>query len=136
MYKNILIPVALDKEHDTQASFEAARQLADAGRCFHRCATSKNLFPAYVGSQIPSEVLAHTRHEILENLHQTASEISDAKVQLISGHAGRAIVDFANQNDVDCIVLASHKPGFEDIFLGSTANRVVHHAKCSVHVIR
>ncbi len=135
MYKNILIPVALDKEHDTQASFEAARQLADADAVFTVVHVQEPI-PAYVGSQIPCEVLAHTRHEILENLHNTASEISDAKVQLISGHAGRAIVDFANQNDVDCIVLASHKPGFEDIFLGSTANRVVHHAKCSVHVIR
>ncbi len=135
MYKNILIPVALDKEHDTQASFEAARQLADADAVFTVVHIQEPI-PAYVGSQIPSEVLAHTRHEILENLHQTASEIPDAKVQLISGHAGRAIVDFANQNDVDCIVLASHKPGFEDIFLGSTANRVVHHAKSSVHVVR
>ncbi len=135
MYKNILIPVALDKEHDTQASFKAARQLADADAVFTVVHVQEPI-PAYVGSQIPSEVLANTRHEILESLHQATSEISDAKVQLISGHAGRAIVDFANQNDVDCIVLASHKPGFEDIFLGSTANRVVHHAKCSVHVIR
>jgi nucleotide-binding universal stress UspA family protein len=109
--------------------------LADADAVFTVVHVQEPI-PAYVGSQIPSEVLAHTRHEILENLHQTASEIPDAKAQLISGHAGRAIVDFANQNDVDCIVLASHKPGFEDIFLGSTANRVVHHAKCSVHVIR
>ena len=135
MYKNILIPVALDKEHDTQASFKAARQLADADAVFTVVHVQEPI-PAYVGSQIPSEVLAHTRHEILENLQKTASEISDAKVQLISGHAGRAIVDVANQSDADCIVLASHKPGFEDIFLGSTANRVVHHAKCSVHVIR
>ncbi|WP_170775246.1 universal stress protein [Ruegeria lacuscaerulensis] len=135
MYKNILIPVALDQEHDTQASFAAARQLADADAVFTVVHVQEPI-PAYVGSQIPSEVLANTRHEILENLHQTASEIPGAKARLISGHAGRAIVDFANECDADCIVLASHKPGFEDIFLGSTANRVVHHARCSVHVIR
>ncbi|WP_050606082.1 universal stress protein [Ruegeria sp. 6PALISEP08] len=135
MYKNILIPVALDQEHDTQASFEAARQLADADAVFTVIHVQEPI-PAYVGSQIPSEVLANTRHEILENLHQTASKIPDAKARLISGHAGRAIVDFANESDADCIVLASHKPGFDDIFLGSTANRVVHHARCSVHVIR
>ncbi len=135
MYKNILIPVALDQEHDTQASFEAARQLADADAVFTVIHVQEPI-PAYVGFQIPSEVLANTRHEILENLHQTASEIPGAKAQLISGHAGRAIVEFAKESDADCIVLASHKPGFEDIFLGSTANRVVHHAGCSVHVIR
>ncbi|WP_170464461.1 universal stress protein [Ruegeria arenilitoris] len=135
MYKNILIPVALDQDHDTQASFEAARHLADADAVFTVIHVQEPI-PAYVGSQIPSEVLENTRHEILENLRQTASEIPGATARLISGHAGRAIVDFANESDADCIVLASHKPGFEDIFLGSTANRVVHHARCSVHVIR
>ena len=135
MYKNILIPVALDQEHDTQASFEAARKLAAADANFTVMHVQEPI-PAYVGSQIPSEVLANTRHDILQNLHQCASELPGANAQLIWGHAGRAIVEFANENEVDCIVLASHKPGFEDIFLGSTANRVVHHAKCSVHVIR
>ncbi|MFA3920822.1 universal stress protein [Ruegeria hyattellae] len=135
MYKNILIPVALDQDHDTHASFEAARQLADADAACTVVHVQEPI-PPYVASQISSEVFANTQHELLESLHQNASEIPGSKTRLISGHAGRAIVNFANENDVDCIVLASHKPGFEDIFLGSTANRVVHHAKCSVHVIR
>ncbi|WP_170501927.1 universal stress protein, partial [Ruegeria atlantica] len=37
---------------------------------------------------------------------------------------------------IDCIVLASHKPGMKDFFLGSTAALVVRHARCSVHVLR
>ncbi|MBT8411941.1 MAG: universal stress protein, partial [Octadecabacter sp.] len=44
--------------------------------------------------------------------------------------------DFATDNSIDCIIMASHQPGLEDYFLGSTAARVVRHAKCSVHVIR
>jgi nucleotide-binding universal stress UspA family protein len=45
-------------------------------------------------------------------------------------------VKYASENGYDCIVIASHVPGFENIFLGSTADRVVRHAKCAVHVIR
>ena len=135
MYKNILIPVVLSQENNTPASFEAARQLADPDAAFTVLHVQEPI-PAYVGAQIPSDVLANTRHDVLQSLQQYASEIPGAKAQLVSGHAGRAIVDFANENKIDCIVLASHKPGFEDFFLGSTANRVVHHAKCSVHVIR
>ncbi|WP_170381622.1 universal stress protein [Ruegeria atlantica] len=135
MYKNILIPVALSKDHEAQSSFEAARLLADTDAVFTILHVHEPI-PVYAASQIPNEVLENTRHEIQENLHQCAEEIPGARARLISGHAGRAIVDFANENDIDCIVLASHKPGFEDIFLGSTANRVVHHARCSVHVIR
>ncbi|WP_170519372.1 universal stress protein [Ruegeria atlantica] len=135
MYKNILVPVALDKDHDTQASFEAARLLANADAEFTVLHVQEPI-PAYVASQIPEEVLANTRKELQEGLHRNAAELTGAKPRLISGNAGRAIVDFANENDIDCIVLASHKPGIENIFIGSTANRVVHHANCSVHVIR
>ena len=135
MYKNILVPVALDKDHDTQASFEAARLLANANAEFTVLHVQEPI-PAYVASQIPEEVLANTRKELQESLHRNAAELSGAKARLVSGSAGRAIVDFANENDIDCIVLASHKPGIENIFIGSTANRVVHHANCSVHVIR
>ncbi|WP_170350259.1 universal stress protein [Ruegeria atlantica] len=135
MYKNILVPVALDKDHDTQASFEAARLLANADAEFTVLHVQEPI-PAYVASQIPEEVLANTRKELQESLHRNAAELSGAKARLVSGSAGRAIVDFANENDIDCIVLASHKPGIENIFIGSTANRVVHHANCSVHVIR
>ncbi|WP_425081540.1 universal stress protein [Ruegeria arenilitoris] len=135
MYKNILVPVALDKDHDTQASFEAARLLANADAEFTVLHVQEPI-PAYVASQIPEEVLANTRKELQESLHRNAAELLGAKPRLVSGSAGRAIVDFANENDIDCIVLASHKPGIENIFIGSTANRVVHHANCSVHVIR
>jgi universal stress protein F len=33
-------------------------------------------------------------------------------------------------------VIASHRPGIQDYFLGSTASRVVRHANCTVHVMR
>ncbi|AXT27067.1 universal stress protein [Ruegeria sp. AD91A] len=132
MYKNILIPVALDRDHDTKASFEAARHLADADTKFTILHVREPI-PAYVASQIPECVFENTRHEPLEELHRKASELPDASARLISGHPGRAIVDFANENEIDCISIASHKPGLENIFVGSTANKVVHHAKCPVH---
>lgn len=92
--------------------------------------------PSYVTAEIPSEVLARTRHDIEEKLAQSAKALPGAVPVLITGHAGRTIVDYASANDIDCIVMASHRPGIEDYFLGSTASRVVRHAKCSVHVIR
>ncbi|MEP1610461.1 MAG: universal stress protein [Roseobacter sp.] len=36
----------------------------------------------------------------------------------------------------DCIIISSHKPGFEDYFIGSIAARVVRQAKCGVHILR
>ena len=52
------------------------------------------------------------------------------------GHAGREIVHWAGQHGVDCIIVMSHRPGLADVFLGSTASRVVSRAPVAVHVLR
>jgi universal stress protein F len=135
MYKNILIPVLFEEGRDTQASYLAARALADEGADFTVFHVLEDI-PAYVMDQIPNEVLATTRHQTEKSLVQSAKALPGAKPKLVSGHAGKTIVDYANANDIDCIILASHRPGFENFFLGSTASRVVRHAKCSVHVVR
>lgn len=135
MYKNILVPVLLDKEHDNSASFTAARALADDGASFKVLHVMETL-PGYVATEIPAEVKANTRREAEAELTQLAAALPGASTALVSGHAGTTIVEYAKDNGIDCIVVASHKPGWENLFLGSTADRVVRHAKCSVHVIR
>ena len=135
MYKHILIPVIFDDGHDTQASFLAAKALADESTKFTVIHVIEAI-PPYVVSQIPAEVLAKSRRSIEKSLEQSARALPNAQTELATGHPGVVIVDYAKDHDVDCIVMASHKPGFENLFLGSTADRVVRHARCSVHVIR
>ncbi|MFC6638560.1 universal stress protein [Sulfitobacter sp. JBTF-M27] len=135
MYKNILVPVLLDKEHDTAASYEVAQAISEDGAKFHVIHVMETI-PSYATTQIPQEILDHTRQEAAEEMNASAKALPGAETHLVSGHAGRAILDYADKHGCDCIVLASHRPGMEDFFLGSTAARVVRHAKCSVHVIR
>ena len=135
MYKNILVPVVFDEKHDTQASYLAARALADEGASFTVLHVMEAI-PSYAETQIPAEVLASSRHEVEKLLTRAARALPGSKAELVTGHAGRAIVDYADKHDIDCIIVASHRPGFENFFLGSTADRVVRHANCAVHVIR
>ena len=135
MYKNILVPVVFDDKHDTQASFLAARALAESDATFTVLHVMEAI-PTYAETQIPAEVLAKSRREVELKLQQAARALPDAKAELVSGHAGRSIVDYADAHGIDCIIIASHRPGFESFFLGSTADRVVRHAKCAVRVIR
>ncbi len=135
MYANILVPVLLDEAHDSDSSFAAARALASEGARFTVLHVMETL-PGYVAAEIPAEVKANTRREAEAELKQRAAALSGAGTALVSGHAGTTIVEYAQDNGIDCIVVASHKPGWENLFLGSTADRVVRHAKCSVHVIR
>ncbi|MEP2705072.1 MAG: universal stress protein [Roseibium sp.] len=135
MYKNILIPVLFDEQHDTQASYLVARSLANEDTKITVMHVIEEI-PDFVINQLPSELLANSRHEAEKALEKSAAALPGATTKLLSGHAGRLIVDYAKDNGIDCIVLASHRPGFEDYFLGSTAGRVVRHANCSVHVVR
>lgn len=135
MYSNILIPVIFDEGHDTSASVAAARALANENARFTVLHVLE-FIPAYVSFQIPEDILDRSREDMERQTKGWAEQLPNASAVVVSGHAGTTIVDYASDNGIDCIVLASHKPGFENLFLGSTADRVVRHAQCSVHVIR
>lgn len=135
MYTNILIPVLFDADHDTQRSFGAAKALAGEGAQFTLIHVVEEL-PNYVAAAIPDAQFVATRERANAELQEVAKALPGASTHLVTGHAARSILDHANTLGVDCIILASHQPGIEDFFLGSTASRVVRHAKCSVHVIR
>ncbi len=136
MYKNILVPIATGHDEKYKQSLEVAQALcADDGKIilFHVV----DELPGYVTAQIPKELLADSHSQMRSELEDLAKTIDgNVEVDVISGHASRTILDYAEEKGVDCIIIASHKPGLEDYFLGSTASRVVRHAICPVHVLR
>ena len=69
---------------------------------------------------------------------QAAAETYGANVesQVRVGHAYKTILDTAEETGADMIIVQSHQPGLQDYFLGSTAAKVVRHARCSVLVVR
>ncbi|MFY0312089.1 universal stress protein [Leisingera sp. D0M16] len=135
MYKNILVPIAPDHAANTASALEAAYLLADKdGRI--TALTVADEIPGYVVQQLPEGLLENTREEMLAALKADLGGVKGVKAEVVTGHAGRTIVDYADAHGADCIVIASHRPGLQDYFLGSTAARVVRHAQCTVLVIR
>ena len=59
-----------------------------------------------------------------------------SNVEVRSGHVANTILEAADSHNADLIIIASHRPGLTDYFLGSTAARVVRHAQCPVLVDR
>ena len=135
MYKHILVPVLFDEGHDRKASINAAKVLADDGAVITLIHVIEDI-PAFVASHIPTDVMDDGRRKLQELLDEAAKAIPGAKTALVKGHAGISILEYAGKHGVDCIVVASHKPGLSNYFLGSTADRIVRHARCAVHVIR
>lgn len=135
MYKNILVPVAVDHGPHLGEVLSIARTLRAEGGTI-TALTVAEAIPPYVSQYLPDGQEAATRETIRADLEGALEDAPDIDIRVVTGHAGISIVDFAEHHGVDCIVMHSHRPGLQDYFLGSTAARVVRHAPCSVHVLR
>ena len=135
MYKNILIPIVLDTTRNTVLALEVAKTLADEGASF-TLLHSEEIMPVYVAEYLPTEVVQANRESVKAEMEALSKELPGSRIALTNGRAGSEICRYAEENGCDCIVIASHRPEFSDIFLGSTAQHVVRHAASAVHVIR
>jgi nucleotide-binding universal stress UspA family protein len=96
----------------------------------------------YVESQkLLNDLLANFRAEsarILDKCKQIA-EKSDVKIETIIGEGDAAsnIVGYAEKGDFDTLIIGRRGLGrFKEMVLGSISNKVLHHAKCSVMIVR
>ncbi|MDU8925879.1 universal stress protein [Alisedimentitalea sp. MJ-SS2] len=135
MYMNILVPVSFDEERDPGRSIAVARALAGEGAHITLLHVIEQV-PAYAAASGWQSYLEDARKAVQAELDKMAEAIPNAEGVVIEGHSGRSILDYAKEKWSDCIIIASHRPGLQDYFLGSTASHVVRHAGCAVHVIR
>lgn len=135
MYSNILVPVSYEEGRDAGRAVKIARRLAAEGARVTLLHVMDEI-PGYAISYMPPDYRLELKQAIASDLEEQARDLPGAEVAVIEGHAGRSILEWAEEKDVDCIVIASHRPGMQDYVLGSTAARVVRHAQCAVHVVR
>jgi nucleotide-binding universal stress UspA family protein len=61
----------------------------------------------------------------------------EAKMVTLDGNPADALLEYADRSGADMIVVGSHGAGaIERFLLGSTSDRIVHHARCPVLVVR
>jgi len=114
---------------------EAARKLLAPGGKI-TALTVLEAIPEFVQSQVPHDVYAGRISDAESALVDDLGSAGDVEPVVVTGHSYRSILDYANDTNADCIIITSHKPEFSDYLLGSTAARVVRHAKCCVVVLR
>ncbi len=76
-----------------------------------------------------------TARDMLEPIAERLN-IPEANIATPTGGVRREIIDYAQANEVDLIVLGSHGRHGLQLLLGSTANAVLHHANCDVLTVR
>lgn len=136
MYSNILVPIDLSDVGHGKEIFGIAEKLLEPGGTITVLNVVEDI-PGYVAAELPDAVvkdLSTNAHTALEEATYGAG--GNVKLEVRRGSPASAIVAAAEQLEVDLIIIASHSPGLADYFLGSTASRVVRHAKCPVLVDR
>ncbi len=136
MFKKILIPVDLANAEKAGTMIQAANELGGKAADLTLINVVEDI-PAYVAAELPQGILAATRENAQTGLDDIAGASGQKlKTEIRVGNPARAILDAAEKEESDLVIIASHRPGFQDYLLGSTAGRVVRHAKCSVLVLR
>ena len=135
MYSNILVPISFDEDRNAKGAIEVAQMLGSEGAKITLLHVMEEI-PGYAISYMPTDYIAESRKAVQSELDAQAAALPNAQGVVVEGHSGRTILDWAEEHGVDCIVVASHRPGMQDLFLGSTAHQVVRHAPCAVHVLR
>ncbi len=136
MYHNILVPISFDPDRDVSAPLKLAQLLATPEAKITLLHVVEQV-PAYAISYMSADYMAETRKALETELAALAKTLpNNASSQVIEGHSGRSILDWAEANKPDLVIISSHRPGMQDLLLGSTASQVVRHAACAVHVVR
>lgn len=135
MYKNILVPVSFDVERDTKGALEVAQKLASEGAVI-RLLHVIEVIPEYAMHQVPPDYIKEAEAKIERRLEALAETVPGGVATVVHGHSGRSIIDFTADTQADLVIVASHRPGMQNLLLGSTATQVVRHVKCAVHVLR
>lgn len=142
--KKILVPTDFSRQSDV--ALKKAGDLAETFKAkiilFHSIPEESSILHSYLGDKA-SEDLKKRHLDETENLFKKQVEKvlgdKDVEVEYIVkfGEPYYEILKTEKDFDVDLIVIASHtKSFFEDVFFGSTTEKVVRRSKKSVLVVR
>jgi len=134
MYKTILVPIDLSHAEVGQKTLQIARQIGGSEARIFLLHVLPEL-PSLIASQIPKEMLDRTMRKAEAELKDLGAD-AGAQTKVSHGHTSTVILEHAEAVGADLIIIASHRPGLQDYFLGSTAERVVRHAQCAVLIHR
>lgn len=138
-FTNVL--VAIDGSEDSQKALDCALSICNAVDAKLTVLGVEGKLPAYAASLGEVDEVKREKDEFFARVLTEAEHAAQARgvktrTDLVPGHSADVIVRYAAAHAHDLIVVAHHGHFLGDLLLGSTADRVAHHAPCPVMVIR
>ena len=136
MFKTILLPVDVAHLDEGQKTLQVALKIMSPDTAIYLLYVMEDI-PNWTDLDLPpnfKEDSMQTAREALKTIAETTDK--EIRVEVRTGHAYSTILKEAEALNADLIILASHKPGLKEYFIGSNTTKVVSHANCSVVVVR
>lgn len=141
-YQKVLL--ALDFFGDNDHVIEKGRDVANENDAdLYLIHVIEPLSAAYVidGLGVNEQLVAiesDVKQESKNKMDELSKElgVSDARKLICHGNPAREIHGFAEEHDIDLIVLGTHGQKGLQLLLGSTANSVLHGVSCDVLAVR
>lgn len=141
MFSKMLVPVD-GSDHSLRALEHALFLAKNAGSRVTAIHVIEKPPTVYVESQkLLNDIMTKYRNEstkVLERCKELAAG-KDLKIETViaEGDAASNIADYAKKEGFDIIVIGSRGLGrFKEMVVGSVSNKVLHHAKCSVLIVK
>jgi nucleotide-binding universal stress UspA family protein len=136
MYKKIVVPVDMGQIEKGEKILAKAKALLDEGGRIVLVNVVEAV-PSYLTIDLPVDFIDVSVKDAEDKLAGLDAKLSASAKRLVRvGSPAREIMDVAESEGADLIIIASHRPDFTNYLIGATADRVVRHAKCSVLVDR
>lgn len=142
-FRNILVPTDFSEQFMIALNY-AKELVKDSGGTLHIIhVVEHSVYPADLGITQASFVDLE-----LEMSKQSSEQLDAIKkdlekegitpvVHIDAGRASERIIDYADENKIDLICIATHgRSGLEHFLFGSTAEKVIRKAPCPVLVVR
>jgi nucleotide-binding universal stress UspA family protein len=138
-FTNVLVPV--DGSEGSDKALDCALSICAALGARLTALAVEGRLPAYAATAGEVDEVKREKDEFFRGVLERAREKSEARdvkiwTELIAGHAAEVITHYARAHAHDLIVIGHRGHFLGDYLLGSTADRVAHHAHCPVMVVR
>lgn len=136
MFKTILLPVDVAHLDEGRKILDVALTIMSPDAAIILLYVMEDI-PNWTDLRLPPNFKEDSMQAARQGLESIAETTDRAvQVEVRAGHAYSTILKEAEAMNADLIILASHKPGLKEYFIGSNTSKVVNHADCSVVVVR
>lgn len=138
-FTRVLVPV--DGSDGSKKALECALSICERLGAGLTALAVEGKLPAYAASLGEVDEVKREKDEFFSRVLAETREQAEARgvpvgTDLVPGHAAEVITHYARAHGHDLIVIGHRGHFLGDVLLGSTADRVAHHAHCPVMVVR